>query len=122
MKNHVNAKEWIALFVEVGLDEAKREQWHELFERRHPAGHQSFLEWMGFQGGLLKFDIQAKDFSPLAGFDVNWVSGIALSGKTFYGTTSVGSIARGGTVFKINANGTGFKVLHNFVATRLRRE
>ena len=49
MKNHVNVEEWVALFAEVGLDEAKRKQWHKLFERRHPAGHQSFLEWLGFK-------------------------------------------------------------------------
>jgi hypothetical protein len=23
------------------------EQWHRLFERENPAGHQSFLEWLG---------------------------------------------------------------------------
>jgi hypothetical protein len=26
MKNHVNVEEWVAMFEEVGLDEAKREQ------------------------------------------------------------------------------------------------
>ena len=35
------------MFEEVGLDQAKRKQWHKLFEIRHPAGHQSFLEWLG---------------------------------------------------------------------------
>ena len=49
MKNHVNVEEWVAMFEEVGLDESKREQWHKLFERRHPAGHQSFLEWLGLK-------------------------------------------------------------------------
>ncbi len=47
MKKHINVEEWVALFEEVGLNEAKRKQWHELFERRHPAGHQGFLEWLG---------------------------------------------------------------------------
>ena len=47
MKNHVSADEWVAMFEEVGLDQAKRLQWHKLFEARHPAGHQSFLEWLG---------------------------------------------------------------------------
>ena len=47
MKNHVNVEEWVTMFEEVGLVEAKREQWHKLFERRHPAGHQAFLEWLG---------------------------------------------------------------------------
>lgn len=49
MKNHVNVEEWVAMFEEVGLDKAKREQWHKLFERRHPTGHQGFLEWLGFK-------------------------------------------------------------------------
>jgi hypothetical protein len=49
MKNHVNVEEWVAMFEEVGLDEPKREQWHQLFERRHPDGHQGFLEWLGFK-------------------------------------------------------------------------
>ena len=47
MKKNVNVDEWVAMFEEVGLDEAKREQWHKLFETRHPDGHQSFLEWLG---------------------------------------------------------------------------
>jgi uncharacterized repeat protein (TIGR03803 family) len=38
-----------------------------------------------------------------------------LSGNTFYGTTIVGGSGHGGTVFKVNADGTGFKVLHNFI-------
>ena len=46
MKKQVNVNEWVALFQEIGLDQAKREQWHKLFETRHPAGHQSFLEWL----------------------------------------------------------------------------
>jgi hypothetical protein len=49
MKNHVNVEQWVALFEEVGLDEAKREQWHKLFERRHPEGHESFLAWLGLR-------------------------------------------------------------------------
>ena len=49
MKNHINVEEWVVLFEAVGLDQAKREQWHKLFEQRHPAGHQGFLEWLGCQ-------------------------------------------------------------------------
>lgn len=47
MKNHVNVEEWVAMFQEIGLDQAQRERWHKLFEARHPAAHQSFLEWLG---------------------------------------------------------------------------
>jgi hypothetical protein len=35
------------MFREIGLDQAKMEQWHRLFEARHPAAHQAFLEWLG---------------------------------------------------------------------------
>jgi hypothetical protein len=49
MKNHVNVDEWVAMFEQVGMDEARRKQWHQLFERRYPAGHQGFLEWLGFK-------------------------------------------------------------------------
>ena len=47
MKKQVNVKEWVAMFEEVGLDQAKRLQWHKLFETRHADGHQGFLEWLG---------------------------------------------------------------------------
>lgn len=47
MKNNVTIDEWIALFKEIGLDEAAMQRWHKLFESRHPHGHQSFLEWLG---------------------------------------------------------------------------
>ena len=47
MEKHVNVDEWIALFRETGLDEAQMMKWHRLFESRHPAAHQGFLEWLG---------------------------------------------------------------------------
>ncbi len=47
MKKHVNVEEWVAMFEEVGLDQAKRHRWHKLFEARHPEGHHAFLEWLG---------------------------------------------------------------------------
>ena len=46
MKNHVTVKEWVAMFEEIGLDEAKMHQWHRTFEARHPDAHQGFLEWL----------------------------------------------------------------------------
>ena len=47
MKDRVNVEEWVALFREIGLDEARMKQWHSIFEARHPEAHQSFLEWLG---------------------------------------------------------------------------
>jgi len=46
MKNHVNVDEWVAMFEEIGLNEAQRLRWHKLFEARHPDAHQGFLEWL----------------------------------------------------------------------------
>ena len=49
MKNHVNVKEWVAMFRKIGLDEAQMHRWHKVFETRHPDGHQGFLEWLGLK-------------------------------------------------------------------------
>ena len=46
--------EWKALFQEVGLTPAAMEKWHQLFESRHPAAHQSFLEWLGVDAAKIK--------------------------------------------------------------------
>ena len=47
MSKQVSVSEWTAMFREIGLDHAQMEQWHKVFETRHPAGHQGFLEWLG---------------------------------------------------------------------------
>lgn len=47
MQTHVTVEEWVGRFREIGLDEATMQQWHRLFEQQNPAGHQSFLEWLG---------------------------------------------------------------------------
>ncbi|NJD92271.1 MAG: hypothetical protein FIA91_12305 [Geobacter sp.] len=47
MNATVTVEEWVARFEAIGLDEAAMEQWHRLFEQENPAGHQSFLEWLG---------------------------------------------------------------------------
>jgi uncharacterized repeat protein (TIGR03803 family) len=39
---------------------------------------------------------------------------LMLSGSTLYGMTSGGGSSNFGTVFKINSNGTGYTILHNF--------
>ena len=47
MNANVTVEEWVARFKAIGLDQATMEKWHRLFEQENPAGHQSFLEWLG---------------------------------------------------------------------------
>lgn len=47
MKHSVSKEEWIERFRAVGLDDVAMKRWHALFEQGNPAGHQSFLEWLG---------------------------------------------------------------------------
>jgi hypothetical protein len=49
MNKRLNVNDWIAMFREIGLDQAKMEQWHRLFEERHSAEHQEFLGWLGLK-------------------------------------------------------------------------
>jgi uncharacterized repeat protein (TIGR03803 family) len=42
---------------------------------------------------------------------------LVLSGNTLYGTAQSGGDGHGGTVFKVNTDGTSFTVLHGFTAT-----
>ena len=51
MKKQVSVEEWVAMYREIGLDDAKMKQWHQVFEARHPAGHQAFLEWLQLPSG-----------------------------------------------------------------------
>jgi uncharacterized repeat protein (TIGR03803 family) len=43
--------------------------------------------------------------------------GLILSGSTLYGVTFVGGTSGPGTLFKVNTDGTGFSVLHNFTGS-----
>jgi hypothetical protein len=47
MEKQVSVEEWVQRFRAIGLDDAAMEKWHRLFEQENPAGHQSFLEWLG---------------------------------------------------------------------------
>lgn len=47
MKQTVTVEEWVQRFRAIGLNDDSMQQWHWLFERENPAGHQSFLEWLG---------------------------------------------------------------------------
>jgi len=49
MNNKVSVGDWVAMFEEIGLNQRQRDKWHKVFEARHPAGHQSFLEWLGLK-------------------------------------------------------------------------
>ena len=50
METKVSVEEWVARFEAIGLDETAMRRWHRLFEQENPAGHQSFLEWLGLPG------------------------------------------------------------------------
>jgi len=47
MSKKVTKQEWVALFKDAGLSDAVMKKWHQLFESRHPEGHDSFLRWLG---------------------------------------------------------------------------
>lgn len=43
MKNKVTVDEWVKRFRAIGLTDAAMQNWHNLFEKENPDGHQSFL-------------------------------------------------------------------------------
>lgn len=45
--NKVTVDEWVRRFRAIGLDDGAMRDWHRLFEKENPEGHQSFLEWLG---------------------------------------------------------------------------
>lgn len=47
MNKKITKQEWVALFKDAGLSDAMMKKWHQLFESRHPEGHDSFLRWLG---------------------------------------------------------------------------
>lgn len=47
----MNKELWTAMFEAIGLDHDTMYRWHAEFERSSPDGHQSFLEWLGVDGG-----------------------------------------------------------------------
>jgi uncharacterized repeat protein (TIGR03803 family) len=70
-------------------------------------------------GTLFAINISGNGFTNFYSFTggsdgANPTAGLLLSGSTLYGTASAGGSAGNGTVFSINSNGTGFKVLHTF--------
>ena len=45
-ENNVSVEQWVEMFRAIGLEEPDMHKWHVEFERRHPDGHQGFLEWL----------------------------------------------------------------------------
>jgi uncharacterized repeat protein (TIGR03803 family) len=71
-------------------------------------------------GTVFKVDVDGNNYSVLKRFtgppdDGRDPSGLVLSGNTLYGTTLSGGISNAGTLFQINADGTGYQVLKHFV-------
>ena len=64
--------------------------------------------------------VTAQSFTVLHSFTAgsgevfNPIDSLTLSGNTLYGTTAVGGSSDNGTVFKVNADGTGFTNLYSF--------
>ena len=46
METKLTKTEWTEMFEEAGLNDEMMHQWHQVFERKHPKAHQSFLEWI----------------------------------------------------------------------------
>lgn len=47
METKVTITEWVERFRTIGLDDTAMKNWHRLFEKENPQGHQSFLQWLG---------------------------------------------------------------------------
>ena len=56
---HVTVDQWTDMFRAIGLDDEAMHKWHAEFERRHPEGHQGFLEWLGIPAARIG-DIRRK--------------------------------------------------------------
>jgi len=79
-----------------------------------------------FYGGtVFKLSTDGTGFSTLHNFNTTNSdgsgprAGLILSGNTFYGTTTFSGGLGGGTVFKVQTDGTGFTTLHNFAPSHL---
>jgi uncharacterized repeat protein (TIGR03803 family) len=74
----------------------------------------------GYNGTVFSLGVDGGAFSVLHAFTTNNTDGagpfcgLALSGQTLYGTTASGGPSYGGTVFRMNTDGTGFEIIHFF--------
>jgi uncharacterized repeat protein (TIGR03803 family) len=82
-------------------------------------------------GTVFKLNIDGTDFTNLYSFSASTTNssgsytnsdgakpgaGLGLLSNTLYGTAQGGGISGNGTVFKLNTDGTGLAILHNFTA------
>jgi uncharacterized repeat protein (TIGR03803 family) len=74
-------------------------------------------------GTIFKINTDGSGFTILHSFaggpadGAGPMAGLIMSGSVLYGTTQSGGAANGGTIFKINNDGTGFSLLHSFGIT-----
>lgn len=47
-------EQWVEVFEASGLDEKAMRTWHSEFERRYPAGHEAFLQWISVPAGEIR--------------------------------------------------------------------
>ncbi len=72
------------------------------------------LGWcVGMQPAEAQYTV-LHNFAGGAGDGANPRGSLTLSGSTIYGMTEFGGSGNTGVVFKINTNGAGFSILHNF--------
>ena len=80
----------------------------------------------GANGTIFRMNSDGSGFTNLHYFSVSGgsgtnaegagpLAGLILSGSTLYGTAASGGTFGGGTVFRMNTDGTGFTNLHNFI-------
>jgi uncharacterized repeat protein (TIGR03803 family) len=76
-------------------------------------------------GTLFSINLDGSDFQILHTFaggasdGLGPFGGLLASGSTLVGTTLVGGVSNQGTIFSIEADGSGFQVLHSFVGGAL---
>lgn len=54
MQNTLSKEDWVAMFREIGLEDAAMGKWHQLFETRHPDEHEEFLNWLGISAAEIR--------------------------------------------------------------------
>jgi len=76
-----------------------------------------------FQGVIFKISLDGADFQIIHSFAAGTGDGqnpygsLLLSGGMLYGMTSSGGASGGGTLFRLNPDGSGYQLLHSFAGT-----